>query len=152
MTGSPTARGAPWSVALPVVILVVVAVIQISLATVAALTPWKGGGFGMFSTNDHAGHRTLRVTVTARERSEEIAISPSLQDAANRATMLPGDRELTRLARSVIEREQRHGRPVDAVRIECWRTAHDPQTLAATHRGLCDFRYRIDESVAPTTP
>jgi hypothetical protein len=138
-------------VAVPVVLLVVVAAIQISLTRAAALTPWKGGGFGMFSTNDHAGQRTLRITVTARERSEEIAISPSLQDAANRAAMLPGDRELTRLARLVAEREQRHGRPVEAVRIECWRTEHDRHTLRATFRGLCDFVYRVD-SVAPTKP
>ena len=138
-----------WLAAVPVIVLVTVAVIQVSLTRSAALTPWKGGGFGMFSTNDNAGHRALRITVTAPERSEEIAITPSLQDAADRAIMLPGNRELTRLARLVVEREQRHGRPVDAVRIECWRTDHDPGTLSATLRGLCDFRYRVD-SLAPT--
>jgi hypothetical protein len=144
MAGMPPARGASWSAALPVVVLVVVAAFQVSLTRAAALTPWKGGGFGMFSTNDHAGQRALRITVTASERSEEIAISPSLQDAAGRAMMLPGDRQLTRLARLVVEREQRHGRPVEAVRIECWRTEHHPDTLRATLRGLRDFVYRID--------
>jgi hypothetical protein len=135
-------------VALPASLLVVVAVVQIGLTRSTDLTPWKGGGFGMFSTNDHAGHRALRITVTARERSEEITISPSLQDAATRAAMLPADRELTRLARLVVKREQRHGRPVEGVRIECWRTEHDRHTLRATLRGLCDFRYLID-SVSP---
>jgi hypothetical protein len=131
-------------VATPVVLLVLVAVAQIILARTASLTPWKGGGFGMFSTNDHAGHRMLRITVTARERSEEIAISPSLEYAAARAAMLPRRRELTRLARLVVEREERHGRPAEGVRIECWRTAYDPATLKATRRGLCDFTYQVD--------
>jgi hypothetical protein len=138
------APAAAWAVAVPVVLLVLVALCQIILARGASLTPWKGGGFGMFSTNDHAGHRMLRITVTARERSEEIAISPSLEYAAARAAMLPRRRELTRLARLVVEREERHGRPAEGVRIECWRTAYDPATLKATRRGLCDFTYQVD--------
>jgi hypothetical protein len=131
-------------VAAPAALLVLIAIGQMALTGVASLTPWKGGGFGMFSTNDHAAHRTIRITVTARDRSEEIAISPSLRDAADRAAMLPGHRELARLARLVVEREWRHGRPADAVRIECWRTEYDPTTLAATRRGLCHFLFQVD--------
>jgi hypothetical protein len=131
-------------VATPAALLVLVATGQMALSGVAALTPWKGGGFGMFSTNDHAAHRTIRIIVTARDRSEEIAISPSLEDAASRAAMLPGRRELERLARLVVERERRHGRPAEAVRIECWRTEYDPTTLVATRRALCHFLFRVD--------
>jgi hypothetical protein len=133
---------------LPVLILVAVAAVQIGLSRTAALTPWKGGGFGMFATSDHGGQRTLRIVVEAPERSEEIAISPSLQDAADRATALPGDRQLARLARLVAAREQRHGRPVDTVRIDCWQTDHDPQTLAATLRRLCSFLHHVDPVAA----
>ena len=60
-----------------------------TLAKTAGLSPWKGGGFGMFSTTDDAGRRYVRVFVTAVERSEEIAIAPSLEDAARRAAVLP---------------------------------------------------------------
>jgi hypothetical protein len=112
------------------------------------LTPWKGGGFGMFSTSDHAGQRMLRIVVVAPDRSEEIAISASLQDAADRATALPGDRQLTRLAHLVAAREQRHGRAVESVRIECWQTEHDPQTLGATLRQLCNFLHHVDQMAA----
>ena len=62
-----------------------------TLARTAGLSPWKGGGFGMFSTTDDAGRRLVRVFVSAPERSEEIAIAPSLEDAAARAAVLPGD-------------------------------------------------------------
>jgi hypothetical protein len=138
-------------VALPAVLLVAVAAVQITLTRTAALTPWKGGGFGMFSTSDHAGERALRIVVTARDRSEEIAVSPSLQDAADRATALPGERQLMRLARLVAARERRHGRPVEDVRIECWQTERDPQTLSATLRPLCDFLHHV-EPVAAAKP
>jgi hypothetical protein len=47
---------------IPVVILLFIGGIQIYLAKTTNLTPWKGGGFGMFSTTDGAANRSLRVT------------------------------------------------------------------------------------------
>jgi hypothetical protein len=37
-----------WWAALPAVLLAVVATAQLALTQVALLSPWKGGGFGMF--------------------------------------------------------------------------------------------------------
>jgi len=82
-------RRGGWRSLLPVSLLVVVAFAQVTLATTAGLSPWKGGGFGMFSTTDDGGRRYVRVFVSAVERSEEISISPSLEDAARRAAVLP---------------------------------------------------------------
>ena len=138
-----------WRSLLPVSLLVVVACAQVTLATTAGLTPWKGGGFGMFSTTDDGGRRYVRVFVSGVERSEEIAISPSLQDAARRAAVLPRDAELSRLARRVVERERQHRRPVDMVRIETWRIEYAPETLAATTRLTREFVYRVDPTPAP---
>jgi hypothetical protein len=89
--------------------------------------------------------------VTAPERSEEIAVSPSLQDAADRVAALPGSRQLARLASLVVARERRNGRPVEAVRIECWQTEYDPVTLGATLRQLCDSLHHVD-TVAQAEP
>jgi hypothetical protein len=47
-------------VALLPLTLVGVSVHQIYLATTAGLTPWKGGGFGMFSSTDRSSHRAVR--------------------------------------------------------------------------------------------
>ena len=102
----------------------------------------------MFSTTDDAGRRSVRVFVSAPDRSEEIAITPSLEDAAARAAVLPGGRQLTRLARRVLERERRYGRPVETVRIETWRIEYAPGTLAATSRLARDFVYRVDAPAA----
>jgi hypothetical protein len=131
-------------------LLAAVASAQVTLAKTAALSPWKGGGFGMFSTTDDAGRRRVRVYVSAAERSEEVAITPSLEDAAVRAAVLPSDLALTRLAERVIERETRYRRPVETVRIEAWRIEYAPGTLAATVRVIRDFTYhRVDAAAQP---
>ena len=140
-----------WRAALPAALLLAVAAAQVTLATTASLSPWKGGGFGMFSTTDDGGRRWVRVYVTAPERSEEIAISPSLEDAAERAAVLPSDTALARLARRVVERERRNGRPVHEVRIEAWRTEFTPGTLAAVSRRIRDVVHHVD-AVAPLRP
>ena len=134
---------------LPVAILVTVASVQVALTRTAGLSPWKGGGFGMFSTTDDSGRRRVRVFVTAPNRSEEIAITPSLEDAATRAAVLPTRALLTRLARRVVEREWRHQRPVETVRIESWRVFYTPGSLAPTVRLAHEFSYRVDPAAAP---
>jgi hypothetical protein len=140
---------AAWRTSLPVALLVAVSCAQVVLARTADLSPWKGGGFGMFSTTDDGARRHVRVFVSAPGRSEEIAITPSLEDAARRAAVLPGDLQLTRLAQRVAAREGRYGRPVERVRVETWRIDYAPDTLAATSRRLREFVYRVDASAAP---
>ena len=138
-----------WRAVLPVGLLVAVACTQVTLSRTANLSPWKGGGFGMFSTTDDEGRRRVRVFVSAPDRSEEIAISPSLEDAAVRAAVLPGDFELSRLARRVVARERRYERPVEIVRIEAWRIEYARDTLAATTHLIREFVYRVDRLPAP---
>ena len=133
---------------LPVGLLVLVAATQVTLSRRAALTPWKGGGFGMFSTTDDGARRRVRVFVSAPERSEEIGIAPSLEDAARRAAALPADHELARLAEGIVARERRYARPVETVRIETWRIDYAPDTLAATSRLLREYVYRVDTTAA----
>lgn len=139
--------GASWRAGLPVAFLTIVALAQVTLAHTAGLSPWKGGGFGMFSTTDDSGRRYVRIFVTAPARSEEIAIAPSLDDAARRAAVLPTDAMLSRLARRVAEREARYQRPVESIRIESWRVEYATDTLAASPRLLREFVYRVDPAV-----
>ena len=61
--------------ALPAVLLVAMAVTQVVLTRTSDLTPWKGGGFGMFSTLDHGAHRRVVVVVEAPDRSETLEIA-----------------------------------------------------------------------------
>jgi hypothetical protein len=123
-------------VAVPALLMVAVAAFQIVLALTSDLTPWKGGGFGMFSTLDHGAFRGVDIVIEAPERSEALDVPPSLEELAARAASYPSDRALRRLAREVAARERRHQRPVTRVKVTVWRTEFSPKTLLATERAL----------------
>lgn len=63
------------SVYLAPALLVVVACVQLTLVRTHDLIPWKGGGFGMFSTLDRPGARILRVWLITPE-GEALVVSP----------------------------------------------------------------------------
>ena len=123
--GQPTRLGCV-AIALPTVLLLTVASAQMVLARGAHLSPWKGGGFGMFASVDGLPFRWVRLYVFAPERSEELAVPSSLEDQAHRVVTWPHERAMQGLARAVIAREQRHHRPVDTVRVEIWRADVSP--------------------------
>lgn len=131
----------------PAFLLAVVAVVQIGLARTADLTPWKGGGFGMFATLDHNAYRRVDVVMEGTERSEALEIPPSLETAAARAAAFPAGWMLRSLAERVVQRERRYQRSVSRVTITVWRTDFDRTTLRASERPLRAFTY-----MAPPEP
>ena len=110
----------------PTVVLLTVAAAQMVLARTADLSPWKGGGFGMFASVDGLPFRWVRLYVFAPDRSEEIAVPPSIEEQAHRVVTWPHRRALEGLARAVIAREQRREQPVETVRVEVWRAEVSP--------------------------
>jgi hypothetical protein len=133
----------------PAILLAIVAVGQIVLARTADLTPWKGGGFGMFATLDHNAYRRLDVVVEGTERSEALEIPPSLEAAAARAAAFPAEWMLRSLAEGVVERERRYRRSVSRVTITVWRTDFDRATLGASERPLRVFTYSVPPEPGP---
>jgi hypothetical protein len=114
------------AIAAPAALLCLVAATQMLLARTADLSPWKGGGFGMFASVDGSPFRWVRVYVFSIGRSEEIAIPASLEERARRVAVWPHGRALEALARAVAARERRHSRPVSQVRVEVWRADVSP--------------------------
>jgi hypothetical protein len=131
-----------WWAAIPALLLTIVATVQIVLTHVTMLSPWKGGGFGMFATLDGRPFRYARMFVSAPERSEELAVPPSLEEQVARTEMLPGEAQLERLSRAVVARERRHGRPVQDVRIEVWRVEFAKGSLRPRDRLLRRHEFR----------
>jgi hypothetical protein len=125
-----------WRSLIPTALLVVVAITQVLLAKTANLSPWKGGGFGMFATTDGTASRYVRLFVDAPERSEELHVADSLDFAAARAELFPSDRLMTRLAEAAGARELRHGRNAARVRVEVWRIEFSEEPLRGTGRRL----------------
>ena len=69
---------------LPVILLVVLASSQLYLVHTESLSPWAGGGFGMFSTPDAPRSRTVRAYVLTPGVRREVKIPDYLRDAALR--------------------------------------------------------------------
>lgn len=109
------------AIAGPTALLLAVASAQMVLSRTADLSPWKGGGFGMFASVDGLPFRWVRLYVFAPERSEELALPASLEDQAHRVVTFPRRRAMEDLARAVLAREQRRQQPADTVRVEVWR-------------------------------
>lgn len=92
---------------LPAMLLVAVACNQFRLTITADLTPWKGGGFGMFSTIDNWSKRSFLITGTtidgervsldtaAKHRTKgDRAVWDRLRSFPNRGALLIAGRQL----------------------------------------------------------
>src|SRR6186997_1614670 len=118
-------REAKFIAAIPALILLAVASVQIFLVHTGRLTPWKGGGFGMFSTTDGSMFRSLRVFVSAPDRSEELLLKGKLEDLAARAQLYPSDGLLEDVAAGVMKDQRKKGLPVQTVEIDVWNVEYD---------------------------
>jgi hypothetical protein len=144
LTSAAVTVSGHWRTIMPTALLLGVALTQMVLVRVADLSPWKGGGFGMFATTDGTAFRYVRLFVDAPERSEELTVAESLEFDAVRAQLFPSRRFLTRLGEAAGARERRHGREAVTVRVEVWRVEFSDQPLRATERRLRSLTIPID--------
>lgn len=113
------------------------------------LSPWLGGGFGMFSTNDVGDFR--RVVVTAELRDGQrypVTLREPLDELVDRARGLPDQRRLAALAQATRKALAAPGSGLDidrlaALRIEVWRTEIEPRTLRPHQRRLVAERFEL---------
>jgi len=111
-------------------LLVAVACTQIVLAKTADLSPWLGGGFGMFATLDSRGERHLTILAESSGLLRELAMPPELEDQAERVRALPSPPRLQALARAILEREGDRVPGLRSVRLQLWKTQRTPGSLA----------------------
>ncbi len=133
-----------WIRALPIVLLIVVASLQYALVRGAALSPWSGGGFGMFSTLDHGSRRHLHAFIVRPGLRREVILSRAHADQVKRALALPTRARLADLAGIVAEIPTADYGPARAVQIQVWNTHFGPQTLTPVSRVLREFVLPLD--------
>ena len=114
---------------LPPLLLVAVALNQLRLSATESLSPWSGGGFGMFASTDSPGSRHLHVYVHNAGVRKEIAFPASLQTQVLRATTLPSRYRLEQLARAVAVAESGSSFSWDEIVVEVWANDYQPDTL-----------------------
>lgn len=124
-----TARTLRW---LPPALLVAVALNQLWLAFSADLTPWCGGGFGMFSTSDGRSSRHLHAWALGPSVRIELEIPIELDERVQAAAALPSDARLRALARDLAQYAVSDFEPPESIRIEVFTTNYDAITLSPT--------------------
>lgn len=105
---------------LPVVLLIIVAANQLRLVWTESLSPWSGGGFGMFSSTDSPSNRHLHAFVQNDAIRREVAIPRDLQEAVRRATTLPTRSRLGALAAQLAGLESAGSIRWDEIVLQVW--------------------------------
>lgn len=119
--------------------LCLVAGLHVVRVWTARQTPWKGGGFGMFSTVDSESNRFLRAYLITATGELPLQLPPALDKRSGEQRAAPSVDGLRGIATRVAAQEWRRGgkcgelepiplaeRATDAVgfqavRVECWR-------------------------------
>ena len=132
-------RIARW---LPAVLLVLVALNQQRLAHTASLSPWSGGGFGMFSSTDSPAARHLHVFLETEGIRRELEIPRQLAQEARRATTLPTRARLERFAETLTSEQDLGTIAWQYVDVQVWGLSYDPDSL--TPNGVLLARERFE--------
>ncbi len=114
---------------LPPLLLIAVALHQLWLAERFELSPWCGGGFGMFSTTDGWGTRHLHAVALSPAFRTSLAIPPELDEDVRRALALPTEQRLRALARALADHAPHDIEPPETIHIDVFARRHDPETL-----------------------
>ena len=134
MTSARVQAWAARAAALPAWLLVLVATAQIVAVKTGPLSPWLGGGFGMFATTDAPSRRHLHAVALREGLREEIRLPRNLSRSVRKAQSFPSERRLRALALQLEahlgEFGDPHAAPLEAIAITVYRKRFDRDTLA----------------------
>jgi len=112
----------------PVLLLVTIASFQTYLVYSHNLSPWSGGGFGMFSTTDAGGSRHLHVYSVTSGIRRELNPDPKLKKDLELLLTFPADYKVLnfadKLAKIDIPDEGQK-----TLNIQIWKRSFNPYTL-----------------------
>lgn len=137
-------RGWLW---LPPALLLAVAGVQVGLAKTQQLSPWLGGGFGMFASTDDRSHRHLHLLEERPGVVRALALPQALHGRARRVLAYPSERRLRALARDVAAAVDL--RPDATLRVEVWQTRYQPRSLSPWSEVLRALRLEPDRGREP---
>jgi hypothetical protein len=89
---------------MPAVLLTVVAFSQLAMRGLTTLSPWKGGGFGMFSAVDDPQTRNVGATLDLSETTFTLQIPESLHNLRKQLQTYPTKSRAEELAQHLAAR------------------------------------------------
>ncbi len=120
---------------LPVILLLSIAANHFYLVNSQSLSPWLGGGFGMFANTDVDSTRVVFVTI-GNDKGDEypVTLEGEIDKLQQRVRGLPDNEQLTKLAMAVWksleqDRLEENTHPMTSLRIEVWKTIYHAETL-----------------------
>jgi hypothetical protein len=108
---------------------VAVALHQIWLAQASGMSPWLGGGFGMFSSFDGWSHRHLRAYAVRPGVRRELVVPERLYPEVTAALALPTDAYLERVAEELVDEPTPDEGALEMIVVQVFRPRLDPVTL-----------------------
>jgi len=119
---------------LPCLLLLLVATNHFFLVSTQNLSPWLGGGFGMFASTDVGAARWVKATAINQQGDETVVpLKRRHKGLKYRARALPNHSQLKALAEDLWTETEKKASyshsPLSSIRIEVWRTHYDPKSL-----------------------
>ena len=128
---------------LPILFFILIAGHHFYLVHNQHLSPWLGGGYGMFSSTDYGPSRFIKILgLKDNIIQEEVEIPEHLSALGQQVRSLPNNKNIQHLA---IELENyfafnQHVFPV--IRVEIWKTLYDSQTLKPSYQKLNTIEHK----------
>lgn len=82
-------------------LLIVIACLQLGIALTTQLSPWKGGGFGMFSTIESPSSRIIRVYLVANGTKIPVQVPEQYRKLAAEIRTWPNQKRTDELAKAL---------------------------------------------------
>src|SRR5262245_4992782 len=133
-------------------LLCAIAVLQITLVHTTRLTPWKGGGFGMFSTVDSLGARFVKIYVQTSDGAVATSVGALHTKLLRRLVAAPTEREARLLANDLVRgewvdvesgKEAQKAGSVDLPRIVRLVTPDEPRQPKSPHVECAAVRVEV---------
>lgn len=123
---------------LPVLLLLLIAFNQQRLVYTNDLSPWSGGGFGMFSTTDTGTDRHIHIYELSPSFRRELSLPVELEEEAWRAATLPSEGRLRKFSDQLQAALELPAGA--AIEIQVWSRRYDPLDLQPDSELLRHFR------------
>jgi len=127
---------------LPTLLLIAIAVNQLILANFFSLSPWLGGGYGMFSTTDVGSNRHIHIYAKSEGILKELIYPRDLKDIVIRTKSFPTDTNLRRLARRISEIEDDSA--LKSIEVQVWKSQYKSKTLHPSSKMLKSVELKLN--------